>query len=131
MSQPRLASFPPSFTPEEIIDVRSPAEYEEDHILGAVNLPVLSNAEREQVGTIYKQQSAFEAKRIGAAMISENIAQHLRTHFADKPKYYEPLLYCARGGQRSHSLASVLHAVGWKVHVLDGGYKTYRRHVLE
>jgi tRNA 2-selenouridine synthase len=127
----RTASLPLAFSPDEIIDVRSPGEYAEDHMPGAINLPVLSDEEREAVGTIYKQQSAFEAKRLGAALISEKIGCFLRTHFANKPREYEPLLYCARGGMRSNSLASVLNAVGWRVCVLEGGYKAFRRYVLE
>ena len=85
---------------DEIIDVRSPGEFAEDHIPGAINLPVLYDAERARVGTQYKQVSSFEAKKIGAALVSRNIAQHLDTWFADKPKSYRPLVYCWRGGRR-------------------------------
>jgi len=115
---------------DEIIDVRSPGEFAEDHIPGALNLPVLDDEERARVGTLYKQVSAFEAKKIGAALVSRNIARHLETHFADKPKKYRPLVYCWRGGNRSGSLAHVLRAIGWPAVQLDGGYKAYRKAVM-
>ncbi|TCS71555.1 tRNA 2-selenouridine synthase [Sulfuritortus calidifontis] len=115
---------------DEIIDVRSPGEFAEDHIPGAINLPVLDDAERARVGTDYKQVSAFEAKKIGAALVSRNIARHLETHFADKPKKYRPLVYCWRGGNRSGALAHVLRSIGWPAAQLDGGYKAYRKAVM-
>jgi tRNA 2-selenouridine synthase len=114
---------------DEVIDVRSPGEFAEDHIPGAVNLPVLSDTERAVVGTIYCQQGGFPARKVGAAHVSVNIARHLREHLADKPKDYSPFIYCWRGGQRSASMATVLAQVGWRVTVLRGGYKTYRAHV--
>ena len=122
---PQLAQF------DEIIDVRTPAEYAEDHIPGAINCPVLSNAERVTVGTLYKQISPFEARKVGAALIAKNIAHHLETRFRDRPKSWRPLIYCWRGGQRSGAMCIVLAQVGWAAHKLEGGYKTYRRDVLE
>lgn len=115
----------------EIIDVRSENEFAEDHIPGAINLPVLNNAERAKVGTIYKQVSPFEARKIGAALVAQNISHHLTQHFASKEKNYSPLVYCWRGGQRSNSLAIVLSQIGWRVTVVEGGYKTYRTYVRE
>lgn len=115
---------------DEVIDVRSPAEFAEDHYPGAINLPVLDNEERARVGTLHKQDSAFAAKKLGAALVSRNIARHLETHFADKPRGYRPLVYCWRGGNRSGSLATVLRAVGWHTRQLEGGYKAFRRHVV-
>lgn len=115
---------------DEIIDVRSPSEFTEDHIPGAINLPVLNDAERAQVGTDYKQVSAFDAKKIGAALVSRNIARHLENHFQAKPKKYRPLVYCWRGGNRSGSLAHVLRSIGWPAAQLDGGYKAYRKAVM-
>ncbi|MFW6359160.1 MAG: tRNA 2-selenouridine(34) synthase MnmH [Chroococcales cyanobacterium] len=115
----------------EIIDVRSPAEYAEDHLPNAINLPVLNNEERAKVGTIYKQISPFEARKIGSSLVAKNISSHLNTHFASKEKDYSPLVYCWRGGQRSNSLAHILTQVGWRVTVLEGGYKTYRTYVRE
>lgn len=115
---------------DEVIDARSPAEYAEDHIPGAVNLPVLSDAERAHVGTLYKQVSPFTAKKVGAALVSRNIAHHLETHLADRPKDYRPLVYCWRGGNRSGAMVSVMRAIGWEAAQLEGGYKAYRRHVV-
>ncbi|MBV5259479.1 tRNA 2-selenouridine(34) synthase MnmH [Synechococcus moorigangaii CMS01] len=112
-----------------IIDVRSPAEFAEDHIPGAVNFPVLDNEERAIVGTIYKQRSPFEARKIGAALVSKNIGRHLEAHFLDQPKGFHPLIYCWRGGQRSNSFATVLSQIGWQTTLLVGGYKTYRDYV--
>ncbi len=115
---------------DEIIDVRSPAEYAEDHVPGAISAPVLNDEERARVGTIYTQVSPFEAKKLGAALISQNIARHLEAQFSDKPKTWRPLVYCWRGGQRSGAMAIILAQVGWQVGRLEGGYKTYRRHVM-
>ena len=115
---------------DDIIDVRSPTEYAEDHIPGAISAPVLSNEERARVGTVYSQVSPFEAKKLGAALISRNIARHLETLFKDKPKGWKPLVYCWRGGQRSGAMAIILAQIGWNTSRLEGGYKAYRRHVL-
>jgi tRNA 2-selenouridine synthase len=114
-----------------VIDVRSPAEFAEDHAPGAVNLPVLTNAERAEVGTIYVQESRFRARRIGAAMIARNVARYLEVELADKDGAFRPLIYCWRGGQRSNAMATILSQVGWRTSVLAGGYKTYRRMVSE
>lgn len=116
---------------DEIIDVRSPAEFAEDHLPAAVNLPVLSDSERAEVGTIYKQQSKFLARRIGASHIARNVAHHLETALSEKPASYRPLLYCWRGGMRSGAMATILSQVGWRTGVLKGGYKTWRRCVVE
>ena len=116
---------------DEIIDVRTPAEFAEDHIPGAINCPVLSDEERITVGTLYKQVSPFEARKIGAALVAKNIAKHLQTHFRDLPKSWRPLIYCWRGGQRSGAMCIILAQVGWAAHKLEGGYRTYRRDVLD
>ena len=116
---------------DEIIDVRTPAEFAEDHIPGAINCPVLSDEERITVGTLYKQVSPFEARKAGAALVAKNIAHHLQTRFHDRPKSWRPLIYCWRGGQRSGAMSIILSQVGWAAHKLEGGYKTYRRDVLE
>lgn len=115
---------------DEIIDVRSPAEFAEDHIPGAINCPVLDNEQRIQVGTLYKQVSPFEAKKIGAALVSENIARHLKERFLDRPKGWKPLIYCWRGGDRSGSMTTVFRAIGWPAGQLDGGYKSWRAQVI-
>ncbi len=116
---------------DEIIDVRSESEFAEDHIPGAVNYPVLNDAERAAIGTMYKQVSAFDAKKTGAALVSANIARHLSTHLRDRPRGWKPLVYCWRGGGRSSALAHVLGQIGWRVGRLDGGYKAYRRAVID
>ena len=115
---------------DEIVDVRSPSEYAEDHIPGAISCPVLNDAERARVGTLYKQ-SPFEAKKIGAVLVARNIARHLETHWMDKPKSWHPLIYCWRGGQRSGAMTHILRQIGFSAERLEGGYKNYRHHVLE
>ncbi len=114
-----------------IIDVRSDSEYADDHIPGAVSMPVLNDAERAEIGTMYKQVGAFEAKRRGAALVARNISQHLETRLSDAPKDFAPLVYCWRGGQRSGAMARILSEIGWKVTLVEGGYKTYRKQVLD
>lgn len=110
-----------------LIDVRSPAEYAEDHIPGAVNLPALSNDQRARVGTIYKRQSAFSARKIGAAMVARNVADHLDGPLAGMDGGWRPLVHCWRGGQRSGSFASILTQIGWRAEVVAGGYQSWRR----
>lgn len=112
-----------------IIDVRSPAEFALDHVPGAINLPVLTDAERAEVGTIYVQESRLKANRIGAAYVARNIAGYLTGELADQPQTFAPLVYCWRGGSRSESMATILSRVGWRTSLLVGGYRTYRRHV--
>lgn len=114
---------------DEILDARSPAEYADDHLPGAVNTPVLDDEERARVGTIYKQKSAFDAKRAGAPLAARNISKHLEERFADRPRQWRPLVYCWRGGGRSGALVHVLRQVGWNAVRLDGGYKAFRRQV--
>ena len=113
-----------------IVDVRAPSEFADDHIPGAINLPVLDDAERAEIGTLYKQVGAFEAKRRGAALVARNISRHLDTELSDAPRDFCPLVYCWRGGQRSGAMARILSEVGWKVTVIEGGYKAYRKSVL-
>lgn len=121
----RLAEFP------DRIDVRSPAEYAHDHMPGAESHPVLDDAERARIGTLHKQDSAFAAKKAGAALVAKNIAAMLEGAFAGRPREWQPLVYCWRGGKRSGALTHVLNEIGWKAVQLEGGYKTYRRHVID
>jgi len=114
---------------ECIIDTRSPSEYAIDHLPGAVSMPVLSDEERAHVGTVYKQIGPFQARRIGGAMVARNTAAHIETFMQDKPGGWRPLVYCWRGGQRSNAFATILRQIGWRVEVLEGGYRTWRRHV--
>lgn len=116
---------------DDIIDVRAPAEFAEDHMPGAISLPVLDDAERAQVGTIYKQVSPFTARKIGAALVAKNASLHLQGPLADKPGGWRPLVYCWRGGQRSGSFASILSQIGWRVETVAGGYKAWRGLVVK
>lgn len=115
---------------DAVIDVRSPAEFAEDHLPGAVNLPALSDAERAVVGTIYKRESPFRARKVGAAMVARNVAAHLEGPLADLEGGWRPLVYCWRGGQRSGSVATILREVGWRVETIEGGYRSFRRAVV-
>ena len=112
-----------------VIDVRSPSEFAQDHLPGAINLPVLDDAERAEIGTIYVQRSKFLARRLGAAKVARNIAAHLDGALADRVGDFRPLVYCWRGGQRSGAMVTVMDQIGWPVTVLDGGYQTWRRQV--
>jgi tRNA 2-selenouridine synthase len=125
MSASILSSF------DAILDVRSPSEFAEDHLPGALNLPVLDDDERATVGSLYKQVSPFEAKRIGAALVARNIARHVEGPLAGMSRGWRPLVYCWRGGKRSGAMAHVLREIGWDAKTLEGGYKAYRRHVVE
>jgi tRNA 2-selenouridine synthase len=116
---------------DRIIDVRSPAEYAQDHLPGAINLPVLDDEERARVGTVYVQDSRFRARKLGAALVARNAARHLENALADQDGSFRPLVYCWRGGQRSGSFASILAQIGWRVQVLEGGYRSFRRLVSQ
>ena len=128
LSSPTLAQLSEF---DEIIDVRSPSEFAIDHVPGAKNYPVLNDQERAHVGTLYTQHSPFLAKKVGAAIVSRNIAAHIEASFMDKPKTWKPLVYCWRGGKRSGAMAHILSEIGWQTTRLEGGYKAYRKMVLE
>ncbi len=113
-----------------IIDVRSPAEFADDHIPGALSCPVLDNEQRAEIGTLYKQVSPFAAKKLGAAYISRNIAAHIEARFQDHDRQWRPLVVCWRGGMRSGAMTTVLRSIGWDACQLEGGYKAFRQHVL-
>ena len=115
---------------DEVVDVRSPSEFALDHIPGAINCPVLDDAERARVGTLYAQVSPFDARKAGAALVSKNIARHIEERFREHPKKWRPLVYCWRGGKRSAAMAHVLREIGWDAATLEGGYRAYRREVL-
>ena len=112
---------------DTVIDVRSPAEFAEDHMPGAINLPVLSNEQRATVGTIYVQESRFLARKIGAAMVFRNAAEHVETELMQRDGSWRPLVYCWRGGQRSGTFAWLLGQIGWRSDLVEGGYRSYRR----
>lgn len=121
---PRLTDF------SCIIDARSEDEYALDHLPGAVNWPTLRNEERRIVGTAFKQISAFEARKRGAAMAARNIAAHVDREVLSLPADWKPLLYCWRGGQRSGALALILEQIGFRVTLVEGGYKAFRQAVI-
>ena len=114
---------------DAVIDVRSPAEFAEDHVPGAINLPVLSNEDRARVGTIYTQESPFAARKIGAALVARNAARHIEERLMAHDGAWRPMVYCWRGGQRSGSFATILRQIGWRAETLAGGYQSYRRAV--
>src|SRR5438105_12841683 len=116
---------------DAIIDARTPSEYALDHIPGAISAPVLDDAERAEVGTRYKQVSPFEAKKLGGALVARNVARHVEALFSGKEKGWKPLIYCWRGGKRSGAMAHILREIGWDAHTLPGGYRAYRRWVVE
>lgn len=116
---------------DDVIDVRSPSEFAEDRLPGALSLPVLSDAERAEVGTIYTREDRFKARRIGAALVARNAARHIETALADRGGGWRPLVYCWRGGQRSGAFAAILSQIGWRVGVVDGGYRAWRRMISE
>jgi tRNA 2-selenouridine synthase len=115
---------------DTVIDVRSPAEFAEDHVPGAINLPVLDNDERAEVGTIYVQNSTFLARKIGAVKVFRNAADHIETQLAHHDGSWRPLVYCWRGGQRSGAFTWMLEQIGWRADVVEGGYQSYRRQVF-
>ena len=116
---------------DSIIDVRSPSEFLDDHIPNAINLPVLDDVQRESIGTIYNKSNPFEAKRAGAALVAQNISLYLQTELAKKDRNWRPLIYCWRGGHRSGSMAKIFSDIGWHTKVIQGGYKAYRKTVLD
>ena len=116
---------------DDILDVRSPAEYALDHLPEALNFPVLDDEERTRVGILYKKVSSFEAKKQGAALVATHIASHIEKRLADKAKEWQPLIYCWRGGTRSAAMVQVLNDIGWQAQQLPGGYKAYRSRVIE
>lgn len=115
----------------QIIDARSPAEYLHDHLPGSANWPVLNDQERALIGTMYKQVNSFEAQKKGAALVAANIARHIEDKVLSLARDWQPLIYCWRGGKRSGSMATILSAIGFKVLLLEGGYKAFRSAVLE
>ena len=131
MSQPRPVRPEDRHAFDTVIDARSPSEFALDHIPGAINCPVLDDEERRIVGTLYHQQGAFEARRVGGAMVAANLARHLQSPvMADRPIKWKPLVYCWRGGLRSGSMVQWMRLVGWDAQQLAGGYKSFRKHVV-
>jgi tRNA 2-selenouridine synthase len=82
---------------DTIIDARTPTEYALDHIPGAVSAPVLDDAERAEVGTLYKQVSPFEAKKLGASLIARNVSRHIEALLRQKDNAWRPRVKAPRG----------------------------------
>jgi len=116
---------------DDLLDTRSPSEFHLDHLPGALSAPVLDDAQRIEIGTLHKQVGPFEANRLGAAYVARNIARHLEERFIDRGRDWSALVYCWRGGQRSNAMATILARVGWRIYVLDGGYRAYRSEVVK
>jgi tRNA 2-selenouridine synthase len=116
---------------DTVIDARSESEYALDHLPLAHNWPTLNDAERILVGTLYKQVNQFEAKKRGAAIAARNIAAHIERDVIDKPREWRPLAYCWRGGKRSGSLSLILDQIGFRVTLVEGGYKAFRAAMLD
>ncbi len=113
-----------------VLDVRSPQEYEKGHIPGAINLPILNDEERKQVGTVYKQHGQKAAVLKGL----ELTGPHLRERVKQANKILdgnEAMLHCWRGGMRSEFYAFLLHFYGYHIATLNGGYKEFRKWVLQ
>ena len=115
---------------DTIIDARSESEFAEDRLPGAVNWPSLNDTERAAIGTEYRQVSPFAARKRGAALVARNVAGHIERQVKDKAREWLPLVYCWRGGKRSGALATVLDQIGFRVHLLEGGYREFRRAVV-
>ncbi len=117
-----------------VFDVRTPAEFEKGHIPGAINLPLFSDAERVDVGTTYKQQGRRPAILLGLDLIGPKMRGLVETIeiLAGSPKSAKPfVLHCWRGGMRSQSVAWLLRLYGFKLGVLEGGYKSFRNWAAE
>jgi tRNA 2-selenouridine synthase len=134
-SRPRWL-YAPSKVPnasqwDVVLDARSPSEYEEDRLLGALSTPVLDDDERAEVGTLYAANS-FQARVRGASLVANRLSKILSDdRISTLPRDARILVYCWRGGDRSGSLAHALSRVGWHVALLQGGYKAYRKLVRE
>ncbi len=115
---------------DAVIDARSEDEFALDHLPDAVNWPTLNNQQRHDVGWRYKQDNPFEARKMGAAIAARNIAAHIEREVMDKPRTWRPLVYCWRGGQRSGSLSLVLSQIGFRVSIIEGGYKAFRSAIV-
>ncbi|HMQ64252.1 MAG TPA: tRNA 2-selenouridine(34) synthase MnmH [Flavilitoribacter sp.] len=113
-----------------LFDVRTPAEFDAGHIPGAVNLPLFTNEERAEIGTIYKQVDPRLAFLRGLELVGPKMRQYVEQASASAPDL-SAVVHCWRGGQRSESMGWLLEKSGFDITVLNGGYKAFRRHALE
>lgn len=115
----------------DFVDLRTPKEFAEGTIGHAINVPVFSDDERSEIGTVYKKQSVEKAKKMAIEAVSKRlpeIYEHITKAYKKNPNL---ALFCARGGMRSNTLGSLLNAMGYKVFVVNEGYKGYRNRVIE
>jgi tRNA 2-selenouridine synthase len=129
MQQVREISYEESrrLSPSVYVDVRSPSEYEEDHVPGAVNIPLFDDRERKEVGTWYREKGRQEAILLGCDIVGRKLSQLYRE--LSRYDNIHMILYCARGGMRSGSLASLMAGLNRPVCQLSRGYKSYRAYV--
>lgn len=113
-----------------LIDVRSPKEYAQGHIPGAVSIPLFDDDERAQVGIRYKYGGKENAVLLGLEIVGPKLADFVKQARKIAPKK-EILVHCWRGGMRSESMAWLLETSGMKTYTLEGGYKAYRHHIRE
>lgn len=114
-----------------LLDVRSPAEFEQGHIPGAISFPLFNNEERAEIGTLYKQVGKEEAVLKGLEMVGPRLCQMVKEAYSLTNAHRKVRIYCWRGGMRSGSVAWLLNTAGLSVTLLDGGYKTWRNYVQE
>lgn len=112
-----------------LLDVRSPSEYRSETIPGAINIPIFNDEERSLIGTIYKQESAEKAKKIGVEAVSKKLPDIYDKVVKLNGQYNKLVFFCARGGLRSTSLVSLFSPLGIGAFKLDGGYKGYRKYI--
>lgn len=113
------------------IDARTPKEYEEDHILNSLNLPILNDEEHAEIGTLYKQVGKVQAINKGFDYVGYKLKYMYSTLEGLSNKYKNIVIYCARGGMRSKSLVSFFESLGLNLYQLEGGYKSYRNFVID
>ena len=114
-----------------IVDVRTPKEYEEDHIPESINIPIFDDDERAIIGTLYKQKGKEIAVKTGIEITSPKLQDFYNKYLTLSKQYNQIILYCFRGGMRSGSLVNFLNEMGLNVLKISGGYKSYRNYVLD
>jgi len=112
-----------------VVDVRSPLEFEEDHLPGAMNVPLLTDDERAEVGTIYKQTGPQEA-RVRALELTAHRFPAMVAEIGKAAGERPILVYCWRGGLRSYTVVSILELTGYQAVQMEGGYKSFRNQVI-
>lgn len=128
---PETVFFHESFLRTHLpVDVRTPLEYDEDHIPGAVNIPLLTNEERVEIGTIHKVDGPRAARIRGLELVAHRMPA-MAASIAEAASGRPILVYCWRGGLRSKTVASILELAGYDAVQLNGGYKSFRHHVLD